>query len=174
MIYLICIFVVGLPIVIAEFVIGRRTQLSPVGAFKLLAPNTNWKWGGVIGVASAFIILSFYGVVGGWTLRYTLFSLLGGFDSLSGSPELSGQIFSEFIGSSLQPIFWQLIFMSFCMGIIIKGVKSGIEGGAKIMMPLILIILGLLVFKGLSLEGGKEGLEFLCKIEKLKKSTLHL
>ena len=59
LIYLICIFVVGLPIVIAEFVIGRRTQLSPVGAFKLLAPNTNWKWVGVIGVASAFIILSF-------------------------------------------------------------------------------------------------------------------
>ena len=59
LIYLICIFVVGLPIVIAEFVIGRKTQLSPVGAFKLLAPNTNWKWVGVIGVASAFIILSF-------------------------------------------------------------------------------------------------------------------
>ena len=60
LIYLMCIFVVGLPIVIAEFVIGRKTQLSPVGAFKLLAPNTNWKWVGVIGVASAFIILSFF------------------------------------------------------------------------------------------------------------------
>ena len=95
LIYLICIFVVGLPIVIAEFVIGRKTQLSPVGAFKLLAPNTNWKWVGVIGVASAFIILSFYGVVGGWTLRYTFMSISGGFSELSNNPELSGKLFGN-------------------------------------------------------------------------------
>ena len=75
-IYLICILIVGLPIVIAEFVIGRKTQLSPVGAFKVLAPNTNWKFVGVLGVCAAFVILSFYGVVGGWTLRYTMLSLL--------------------------------------------------------------------------------------------------
>ena len=162
-VYLLCILIVGLPILLGELAIGRKTQLSPVGAFNKLSNLSNWKWVGFLGVASAFVILSFYGVVGGWTLKYTLFALSGGFDSLSGSPDLSGQIFSEFIGSSLQPIFWQLIFMSFCMGIIIKGVKSGIEGGAKIMMPLILIILGLLVFKGLSLEGGKKGLEFLFK-----------
>ena len=162
-VYLLCILIVGLPILLGELAIGRKTQLSPVGAFNKLSNLSNWKWLGFLGVTSAFVILSFYGVVGGWTLKYTLFALSGGFDSLSGSPDLSGQIFSEFIGSSLQPIFWQLIFMSFCMGIIIKGVKSGIEGGAKIMMPLILIILGLLVFKGLSLEGGKKGLEFLFK-----------
>ena len=162
-VYLLCILIVGLPILLGELAIGRKTQLSPVGAFNKLSNLSIWKWVGFLGVASAFVILSFYGVVGGWTLKYTLFALSGGFDSLSGSPDLSGQIFSEFIGSSLQPIFWQLIFMSFCMGIIIKGVKSGIEDGAKIMMPLILIILGLLVFKGLSLEGGKKGLEFLFK-----------
>ena len=75
-IYLICILLVGLPIVIAEFVIGRKTQLSPVGAFKTLAPNTNWKYVGVLGVCAAFVILSFYGVVGGWTLRYALLSLV--------------------------------------------------------------------------------------------------
>ena len=113
--------------------------------------------------ASAFVILSFYGVVGGWTLKYTILAISGGFDALSGQPDISGKVFSEFIGSSFQPIIWQLLFMSFCIGIIIKGVKSGIESGAKIMMPLILVILGLLVFKGLSLEGGKKGLEFLFK-----------
>ncbi|HIC38162.1 MAG TPA: sodium-dependent transporter, partial [Candidatus Marinimicrobia bacterium] len=64
LVYLACIFVVGLSLVIAEFVIGRRTQLSPVGAFEKLAPGTNWKWVGFLGVASAFVILSFYGVVG--------------------------------------------------------------------------------------------------------------
>ena len=90
-IYLICILLVGLPIVIAEFVIGRKTQLSPVGAFKTLAPNTNWKYVGVLGVCSAFVILSFYGVVGGWTLRYALLSLVGGFGKISGNPELAGE-----------------------------------------------------------------------------------
>ena len=162
-VYLLCILIVGLPILLGELAIGRRTQLSPVGAFNSLSGSSNWKWVGYLGVASAFIILSFYGVVGGWTLRYTLFSLSGGFNSLSGSPELSGKVFSDFIGSSFQPIIWQIIFMTFCIGIIVKGVKSGIEYGAKIMMPLILIILGFLVVKGLSLEGGAKGLEFLFK-----------
>ena len=69
MVYLLCILVVGLTIVITEFAIGRSTQLSPVGAFEKLAPNSNWKWVVFLGVASAFVILSFYGVVGGWILK---------------------------------------------------------------------------------------------------------
>ena len=113
LIYLICILLVGLPIVVSEFVIGRKTQLSPYGAFKSLAPNTKWKWLGGLGVASAFVILSFYGVVGGWTLRYTLMSMFGGFASLSNNPELSNQEFTNFITSSVNPVFWQMLFMGF-------------------------------------------------------------
>ncbi|MEC7730218.1 MAG: sodium-dependent transporter, partial [Candidatus Neomarinimicrobiota bacterium] len=74
-VYLLCILVVGLSIVIAEFAIGRKTQLSPVGAFEMLAPGSNWKWVGFLGVASAFVILSFYGVVGGWIMKYVTISL---------------------------------------------------------------------------------------------------
>ena len=110
-IYLICIFLVGLPIVIAEFVIGRKTQLSPVGAFEALAPKTSWKYVGVLGVASAFVILSFYGVVGGWTLRYALLSISGGFESLSGNPKVAEQYFTSFISNSVNPVFWQMVFM---------------------------------------------------------------
>ena len=161
LIYLICIFVVGLPIVIAEFVIGRRTQLSPVGAFKLLAPNTNWKWVGVIGVASAFIILSFYGVVGGWTLRYTFMSISGGFSKLSNNPELSGKLFGNFISNPFNPVFWQIVFMGLTMFVIIKGVKGGIEKWTKIMMPAILVILFLLMVRGLTLPNGAKALTFL-------------
>ena len=109
-IYLICILIVGLPIVIAEFVIGRKTQLSPVGAFKVLAPNTNWKFVGVLGVCAAFVILSFYGVVGGWTLRYTMLSLFGGFLEFSGNPELAGKQFKSFISNPINPVFWEIIF----------------------------------------------------------------
>ena len=162
-VYLICILIVGLPILLGELAIGRDTQLSPVGAFNRLAKKSNWKWVGFLGVGSAFVILSFYGVVGGWTLRYTVYSLLGGFESLSGNPEVSGDVFNSFISNSINPILWQLLFMSVCIGIIIKGVKSGIEEGAKIMMPLIVVILGVLVVRGLTLEGGSEGLTFLFK-----------
>ena len=162
-VYLVCILVVGLPILLGELVIGRNTQLSPVGAFNKLADKSNWKWVGFLGVASAFVILSFYGVVGGWTLRYTVYSLSGGFESLSGNADASGEVFNSFISNSIHPIFWQLLFMSFCIGIIIKGVKSGIEEGAKIMMPLIIVILGVLVIRGLTLDGGSEGLIFLFK-----------
>ena len=162
-VYLICILIVGLPILLGELAIGRNTQLSPVGAFNRLAKKSNWKWVGFLGVGSAFVILSFYGVVGGWTLRYTVYSLLGGFESLSGKPDVSGDVFNSFISNSINPILWQLLFMAVCIVIIIKGVKSGIEEGAKIMMPLIVVILGILVVRGLTLEGGNEGLTFLFK-----------
>ena len=75
LIYLICILVVGLSIVIGEFALGRKTQLSPVGAYLAIAPGSFWKWVGFLGVGSAFVILSFYGVVGGWIMNYSFLSL---------------------------------------------------------------------------------------------------
>ena len=125
-VYLVCILIVGLPILLGELAIGRNTQLSPVGAYHRLAKKSNWKWVGFLGVASAFVILSFYGVVGGWTLRYTFYSLFGGFESLSGNADVSGEVFNSFVSNSINPIFWQLLFMSICIGIILKGVNSGI------------------------------------------------
>jgi len=89
LIYLICIFVVGLSIVIGEFAIGRKTQLSPVGAYLTVAPKSSWKWVGFLGVASAYVILSFYGVVGGWIMRYAFISLIGGFSPLQPGVEVS-------------------------------------------------------------------------------------
>jgi NSS family neurotransmitter:Na+ symporter len=161
LIYLICILLVGLPIVVSEFVIGRKTQLSPVGAFSSLAPNTSWKWLGVLGVASAFVILSFYGVVGGWTLRYTLMSMFGGFSDLSNNPDLSNQEFTSFITSSVNPVFWQMLFMGFTIFVIIQGVQGGIEKWTKVMMPAILFILLMLMIRGLTLPNGSKALEFL-------------
>jgi NSS family neurotransmitter:Na+ symporter len=162
-VYLICILIVGLPIVIAEFVIGRKTQLSPVGAFETIAPKSNWKWVGMLGVASAFVILSFYGVVGGWTLKYTLISLTGGFNELAGNPELSGKLFTNFTSGSLAPILWQVIFMAITIVVIIQGVKGGIEKWTKVMMPAILIILIMLMIRGLTLPNGMQAIDFLFK-----------
>lgn len=160
-VYLICIAIVGLPIVIGEFVIGRRTQLSPVGAFDTLAPASKWKYVGFLGVASAFVILSFYSVVGGWTLRYTFMSLSGNFADLAGNSLASSESFNQFVTSSWNPVFWHIVFMGLCIAIIVNGVKSGIERWSKIMMPLILGILVILVVRGVTLPGGMEGVKFL-------------
>jgi NSS family neurotransmitter:Na+ symporter len=160
-IYLACILIVGLSIVVAEFVIGRKTQLSPVGAFEQLAPNTNWKWVGYLGVAAAFVILSFYGVVGGWILKYIIDSLSGGFSAVSGNTVEAGKVFNSFITSTYSPLLYQIIFMGLCIFVIIKGVKGGIEKWSKIMMPLIVVLLGVLAIRGMTLDGGMEGLNFL-------------
>ena len=161
LVYLACILIVGLSIVIAEFVIGRKTQLSPVGAFEKLAPGTNWKWVGYLGVASAFVILSFYGVVGGWILKYIIDSFSGNFDALAGNPEAAGTMFNGFITSAWSPVIYQVLFMTLCIWVIVKGVKGGIEKWSKVMMPLIVILLGMLAVRGMTLPGGMEGLSFL-------------
>ena len=163
LVYLVCILVVGLPIVVGEFVLGRKTQLSPVGAYDQIAPGSFWKWIGFLGVASAFVILSFYGVVGGWILKYTFASLTGGFEALVNDPEGAGTMFNGIITSTWEPIFWQVIFMGLCTWVIVNGVKGGIEKWSRIMMPLIIFILIILAVRGLTLPNGKDGLVFLFK-----------
>ena len=163
LIYLLCILIVGMPILIGEFVIGRKTQLSPVGAFEKLAPKSFWKWVGMLGVCSAFVILAFYGVVGGWTLRYTFMSVMGEFSKLTGDPALSGEVFNSFITNPLYPLFWHFIFMGLCIWVIINGIKGGIEKWTKIMMPMILFILIILVFRGITLPNASAGISFLFK-----------
>jgi len=162
-IYLLCILIVGMPIVIGEFVIGRKTQLSPVGAFEKLAPNSYWKWVGMLGVLSAFVILAFYGVVGGWTLRYTFMSLTGGFSELAENPDLSGAVFDNFITNPWNPLFWHFIFMGLSIWVIVHGIKGGIEKWTKVMMPMIFFILIILVIRGITLPNAAAGLSFLFK-----------
>ena len=161
LVYLLCILVVGLTIVIAELAIGRRTQLSPVGAFEKLAPSSNWKWVGFLGVASAFVILSFYGVVGGWILKYIFVSISGGFEALSSNPDVAKNLFVSFISSTWSPILFQIVFMALCVYVIVNGVKDGIENWSKIMMPIIIVLLFVLAIRGLTLPGGIDGLKFL-------------
>ena len=163
LIYLICILVVGLSIVIGEFALGRKTQLSPVGAYLAIAPGSLWKWVGFLGVASAFVILSFYGVVGGWIIRYAFLAIMGGFNSFGGNPEEASVAFDLFITSTWNPLFWQLLFMMICIYVIVNGVKGGIEKWSKIMMPTIIVILVVLAIRGLTLPNGMTGLTFLFK-----------
>ena len=159
LIYLVCIFVVGLPIMLAEFTLGRKTNLNPVGAFKALKPDTPWVGVGYMGVVAGFLILSFYGVVGGWTLAYIVKSVSHSVLEFQ-SPADAGRFFGKFIANPREVLIYHAIFMGLCMGIVIKGVHGGIERACDVMMPTLFVILLILMVRSLTLPGAMEGVKF--------------
>lgn len=161
LIYLACVFILGLPIMISEFLIGRRSRANTAGAYKVLAPGTPWKWVGLMGVLAGFLILSYYSVVAGWTLDYAIEAGANGFANKT--PDDFAAAFQAFSSHPYQPIIWLTLFMLATHFIIIKGVKNGIEKASKIMMPSLFIIILVLVGCSISLPGSEKGLEFLLK-----------
>jgi NSS family neurotransmitter:Na+ symporter len=159
LIYLVCIFAVGLPIMLAEFTLGRKTNLNPVGAFKALKPNTPWVGVGYMGVVAGFLILSFYGVVGGWTLAYIVKSFSQSVLEFQ-SPKDAGQFFGAFIANPTEVVIYHALFMGLCMSIVIKGVHGGIERACDILMPTLFVILLILMVRSLTLPGAMEGVKF--------------
>lgn len=160
-VYLAFILAIGLPVMLSELIIGRSSKRNAFGAFKVLAPGTPWRNIGILGVSAAFLILSFYGVVAGWSVHYIILSLKDGFSNKS--PEEITALFTAFTESPVNPIIFQLTFMLCTGAIVIVGIKKGIEKYTKILMPvLVLILIGLCV-KSVSLEGAKAGLDFLFK-----------
>jgi len=159
LIYVLCIFLVGLPLLLAEFSIGRRGQSDVVGSFNKIAPGKPWVIGGVLGVLTSFLILSFYGVIAGWVV-YFLYSYLTG---AAGAVDQGGygDFFGNFIGGSIGPVFWQFFFMALVIAIVFFGVKKGIELSNRIFMPLLALILIVLAGYSLTLDGAGEGLRFL-------------
>ncbi len=163
LVYLGCIVVIGLPVMLSEFIIGRRSQANAVGAFKKLAPGTPWFLTGIMGVFTVSFILAYYAVVAGWTLEYIVRSLTNSF--AGHSPEELGAMFGGFISMTGRPIFWQVVFMAITSLIVLAGVKSGIEKASKILMPLLVLIIIVLDIRALTLPGASEGLAFLFKPE---------
>lgn len=156
-IYLGFVFIIGLSIMMAEFTVGRRSQLAAVGAFKKY--STRWTFVGVIGVVSAFFIMGFYPVVGGWALAYVFKTFTG----LLSSPELIGDSFGAFITDPVQPLIWFVLFLAANVVIVIKGISGGIEKAGKILMPTLFVLFILLAIRSVTLEGAGAGLEFLFK-----------
>ncbi|MBR8534168.1 sodium-dependent transporter [Carboxylicivirga sediminis] len=162
LVYLLFIVMIGLPVMLSELLIGRRAQKSVFGAFRTLAPDKPLFMSvGIMGVGAAFMILAFYAVVAGWTMEYTYLAIT---DSLSGmTPSELSAFFSEFQSSTVGPLVWVGVFMILTAGIVIGGVKNGIEKYTKILMPLLLVIIIILSIKSVSLEGAQAGLAFLFK-----------
>lgn len=161
LIYLGCVFIFGLPIMIAEFTIGRRSKVSTGGAYQALAPGTKWKWVGYLGVLTGFLILGYYSVVAGWTLEYVWQAATGGFTGKSSTEFIT--MFQEFSQDPLRPLLWLFIFMLLTHFIIVKGVEKGIERSSKVMMPILFILVVLLAICSVTLPGAEKGVEFLLK-----------
>ena len=160
-IYVACVFLLGIPIMMSEFFIGRHTQTNTAGAYRKLAPGTPWKWVGRLGVLSGFVILSYYSVVAGWTAEYTRLAIGNSFDGKSAAD--FPVIFNEFVSNPWKSVAWMLAFMIVTHFIVIRGVKSGIEKFSKVMMPALFIIMIILTACSIMLPGASEGLEFLLK-----------
>ena len=157
LIYIIFVVLMGLPIMLSEFSIGRSTQSNAYRAFRILSPRKHWHLIGVMGIVAAFVILSFYSAVGGWTIEYIVCSIT---DNISNNP---GEQFNNFITGSYAPIFYQLVFLALSLAIVVMGVRKGIEGSSRILMPVLLLLLIILCVRSLSLPGSSEGLKFLLK-----------
>ena len=159
LIYLAFVVLLGMPVMLSEFVIGRMGQSDAVGSFKKLAPKRPWWLVGVMGVLTSFLIMGFYSVVSGWTLEY-IFQAIGNKFVNRDTAELA-TVFTDFSSGTLRPLVWMVIFMVVSAVIIMLGVKDGIERSTKFLMPLLLIIIIALGIRAVTLPGGIDGLRFL-------------
>jgi len=145
LVYLGAVALVGMPIMLAEIILGRRTQLNPVGAFRKLAEGkpggSAWSVVGFLGVASGFIILSYYSIVAGWTLRYTWMAVSGQLAHLAAEPGALNNFFGNYVADGGAQILGNGTFMLLTIGGVYFGVKTGIERVARVLMPVLVIIL---------------------------------
>ena len=161
LIYLGCILLLGLPIMIAEFLIGRHSQANTARAYQILAPGTQWRWVGRMGVLAGFLILGYYSVVAGWTLEYIFEAVSNSFTGKTPAEFISS--FQSFSSNPWRPALWLTLFLLATHFIIVKGVEKGIEKSSKIMMPTLFIIILVLVGCSVTLPGASRGIEFLLK-----------
>jgi len=160
LIYILCVLLLGLPIMTGEFIVGRSTHRNAVGAYRTLSPR--WTLLGYNGVLAAFLILGFYFVVSGWTLEYMIHSLTGELAHYSTAGEYTA-LFDTFVRNPWRPVLYTTLFVLLTHVIIALGVEKGIERSAKVLMPLLLAILVVLSVHSLLTPGGGEGLRFFFK-----------
>ncbi|MBF8223620.1 sodium-dependent transporter [Halomonas sp. 328] len=163
LVYLICVAVIGLPILVAEWLIGRRGQKNPINAMAELARERGqpgaWLLVGASGVLAAFLILSFYSVIGGWSLSYTLSSVTGAFSGQDADG--IGGLFGGLLSSPGLLLLWHTAFMALVVWIVARGVTKGLESAVRTLMPALFILLLLLVGYGMTTGHFGEALAFM-------------
>ena len=147
--YLFFALILGVPLLITEISIGRKTHLNAIGSYQKL--NKKWTFVGVFGVLTSFIILSYYSVVGGWVLKYFFYYLSGG-----NFGNDTSNFFNNFISSPFEPALWHIVFMGLSTIIVIGGVSKGIERASKFMLPGLLILIIVLCIRSVTLDGDRK------------------
>ncbi len=160
MVYLAVVIVIGISVMLAEFVIGRNAQSDAVGSFRKLGGGL-WPLVGWMGFFCGFVILSYYAVIAGWTLAY-MFKSFGGLMEAAGAGK-AGDVFGAFVSNPVQAISYHLVVMAIVSGIVYKGISGGIEKSCKILMPALFVLLLVLIVRSVTLPGAGAGLEFYLK-----------
>ena len=158
-IYILLSFLICLPIFISEFVIGRRSQKNAYAAFRDLSGGSAWRWVGLFTIIVPLVVLSYYSVIGGWSVDYLLKSAAFAFESASQSA--MSTMFSDFVSSTWGPLLAHTGFLLVTTLIVVVGIKDGIEKFSKVMMPLLFFIVLAIAIYSMTLPGAKAGLDYL-------------
>ncbi|MED4688374.1 sodium-dependent transporter [Peribacillus frigoritolerans] len=161
LLFIIFTLLIGAPILIAEFTIGRNAQKDAISAYKHIAPGKPWALIGYGGVVASIILLSFFSVVGGWIISYLARSFTGSLSNLT--QEEYGEFFNTIISNPYETVIAQLLFMVFTIWVVQGGVSKGIEKANKYMMPSLFILFIILLIRSLTLDGAMEGVKFFLK-----------
>ena len=160
LIYLACVLLLGIPGMIAEFIVGRHGSSNAASAYGKLSGSRRWRIVGYLGIITSTIILGFYAVVAGWCLQYLFASIAG---QLSGDAGYVARYFAEFSSDLLKPCLWAVCFILITHFVVVRGIEKGIERASKLLMPALLVLLVVIVVALCMLPGAAKGIEFLFK-----------
>ena len=159
-VYILLSFIICLPIFVSEFVIGRRSQKNAYAAFRDLSGGSAWRWIGLFTVIVPLIVLSYYSVIGGWSVEYFLKSITLSFTGSSSQGDMSS-MFAEYVSSTWTPLLCHTLFLLATTLIVVVGIKDGIEKFSKVMMPMLFVIVVLIAMYSLTLPGAGNGVDYL-------------
>ncbi|MBM4206693.1 MAG: sodium-dependent transporter [Gammaproteobacteria bacterium] len=165
LVYLLCVLLIGVPLMMAEIMLGRRSKENPIHTMEILTEEAgadlNWHYLGWMGVAAGFLILSYYSVIAGWSTAYVVKAFFGSFSGANASEVKA--IFDNFVASPMQLIFWHSVFMLATMVIVARGLEKGFEQSVRLLMPGLFALMFLLVGYAMTTDGYFKGLDFLFK-----------
>lgn len=160
LIYLVFVFLLGIPGMMSEFIIGRHSSANAARAYKMLSRGKPWQIIGYMGVITSMIILGFYAVVAGWCLQYLFASVTG---QLMGDSQYVMDYFKDFSTNPIKPVFWTIAFILLTHFVVVHGVRNGIEKASNLLMPTLLVLMIVIVIASCMLPGATKGIEFLFK-----------
>ncbi len=162
-VYLLCVLLIGIPIMMAETMLGRRSRQNPINTMITLADEAgadkNWHYLGWMGVAAGFLILSYYSVIAGWASAYVLKAFTGSF--FGADAAAIKMIFDDFVASPVKLLFWHSLFMLATMLIVVRGVNTGLEKAVRFLMPSLFVLLILMVAYAMTTDSYDQGVKFL-------------